>query len=513
MFQRKLVATAIVLGLMTSASYAQDKTFYQANDPWWADGQAMLKKRLSVRPIDVPAKNVILFVSDGMGPTTVTASRIFDGQSKGMQGEENVLFFETLPHVAYSKTYNTNAQTPDSAGTASAMMTGVKTKAGVSGVTSKILKGNCDLALANPAKTIGELTELAGMATGVVTTARLTHATPMSVYAHTPHRNWEDDSKVPDDAKGKCKDIAAQLIDFPYGDGIDVAMGGGRRHFILKTDADPEDEGKTGNRKDGRNLINEWKAKSNNNVVVQNQAEFDAIDVSSNPKVLGLFNRSHMEYEADRAKDTGGEPSIAEMTKKAIEILSQNENGYFLMVESGRVDHASHASNAYRTLTDAQAFDDAVEAARKMTNISDTLIIVTADHAHTMSMPGYAQRGNPILGLVIDINKDGTPSDKPALAADGKPYTAITFANGAGSPFNKENTPVVRPDLTDVDTQNIDYMQQSLIPRRSETHGGQDVGIYASGPQAYLFGGVVEQNYIFHVMDYALGLRKRAGVQ
>ena len=220
-----------------------------------------------------------------------------------------------------------------------------------------------------------------------------------------------------------------------------------------------------------------------------------------------------MKYEADRASDKGGEPSIAEMTAKAIEILSQNENGYFLMVEGGRIDHANHASNAYRTLTDGQAFNDAVRVAREMTKSSDTLIIVTADHGHQMTMAGYAQRGNPILGLVMDINKDGSPSDKPSLGKDGKPYTVISFSNGSASPFNKDDTPVVRPDLTNVDTQAKDFKQAALVPMGSETHGGQDVGIYASGPKAYLIGGVVEQNYIFHVMEHALDLRNRAGAK
>ena len=178
-----------------------------------------------------------------------------------------------------------------------------------------------------------------------------------------------------------------------------------------------------------------------------------------------------------------------------------------LVVEGGRIDHASHAGNAYRTLTEAQAFNNAVATARKITDSRDTLIIVTADHGHTLALQGYARRGNPVLGLVQGINPDGSPRDKATLAADGKPYTVITFANGPGASSTN------RPGPALADTQDRNYRQQALVPKKSETHGGQDTGIYASGPRAHLIGGVVEQNYIFHVIEYALALKKRAHVR
>lgn len=510
MFKKTSLILITSIVLTTSAAIAQQVSMPQTKDAWYAQGAATLKQRLAIRRIDHLAKNVILMVGDGNDPTTVIATRIYDGQLKGNPGEENVLSYEHLPHVAYSKTYNTNAQTPDSAGTASAMMTGVKTIAGVIGLTANVRRGNCADAKANLATTIGELTEAAGMATGIVTTTRITHATPAAVFAHSADRGWEVDSRLPDENIDGCKDIAAQLIDFPFGDGIDVAMGGGRRNFIGEDDHDPEDEDRHGKRKDGRDLLNEWKTKSNNHVVIHDKAGFDALDVKSNPNVLALFERSHMNYETDRASDTAGEPSLAEMTKKAIEILGQEEKGYFLMVEGGRIDHASHGGNAYRVLTDGKAFADAVQMARDMTNEQETLIIVTADHGHQLTMAGYAQRGNPILGLVMDINPDGSPSNKPVLGKDGKPYTVLSFSNGPGAIFNKKDKRVRRPDLSETDTQSRNFQQPALVPTRSETHGGQDVGIYASGPKAFLFDGVVEQNYIFHVMEHALNLRRRA---
>ncbi len=497
----------------------------QTSDPYYALGQQTLEQMLAVQPNTDEAKNVIIFVADGAGPTTVTATRILAGQIKGMMGEENILPYETFPNVALIKTYNTNAQVPDSAGTATAWSTGVKTKQGVLGVGPDTLRGDCLSAQAERLTTLFELAETAGMATGTVSTARITHATPAANYAHSADRNWEDDSALSETAKAYnaalelaaevygvdtsslgCADIARQLIEFPYGDGLEVALGGGRRHFLPETASDPEDEEGTGSRTDGRDLTEEWVSGREGAVYVWNEEGFDALDPASTGPVLGLFNASHMQYEADRADDTGGEPSLSEMVSKAIDILSQNEAGYILQVESGRVDHASHGTNAFRTLTDNIEFANAVQTALDKVDLEDTLIIVTADHAHTMDIAGYPQRGNPILGLVKGLDDQGLPVDELTLAADEKPYTTLGYLNGPGATIGE------RPDLTGVDTQAKDFFQQALVPLSSETHDGTDVAAYAVGPRAYLVRGTVEQNYLFHVMNYALGdLAARAG--
>lgn len=472
-------------------------------NPWFDGARETLAKRKKVSPIVRPAKNVIFFVGDGMDPTTVAAARIFDGQSRGEDGEGNALSFETFPYIAMSKTYTTNYQVPDSAGTMSAMVTGVKTKSGVISLNDHVVTGECASVEAAMTPTLGELAKQAGMSVGVVSTARLTHATPAAVYAHSPSRGWESDDMVPEDAKtAGCKDIAAQLIDFPYGEGVDLALGGGRSMFTPESAADPETEGAKGARKDGRDLTAEWTAKSGDHVYVWNKEQFDAAPKSA--KILGLFETSHMQYEADRNDAPNGEPSLADMTSKAIDILSANTNGYFLMVEAGRIDHAHHGGNAYRALSDAQALSDAVRTARRMTDEQDTLIVVTADHGHTLAFQGYPIKGNNILGLVKQMK-----GDEYAKAADGKPYTTLAYANGPGSVFAgdiSDGRPA--PDPEAVTQKN--YRQQAVVPGNSETHGGQDVTIYASGPHAYLFGGVVEQNYIFHVIEDALDLMRRA---
>lgn len=462
--------------------------------PWYRQAQRSLKQAQQLRDRRGKARNVILFVGDGMGVSTVTAARIREGQLRGESGEENQLFFEAFPHLALSKTYNTNQQTPDSAGTMTAMMTGVKTKAGVLSVDEGVVRG--DHRSAVPLRTLLEEAEARGLATGIVSTARLTHATPAACYAHVPERGWEDDSLLPPAARADgYPDIARQLIEFPFGDGIEVALGGGRQHFLPGSVADPE--GGTGHRGDGRDLTAEWRSRHGEASVVFDRAGFEAVDPAKVSHLLGLFQPSHMQFELDRARDRLGEPSLAEMTRKAIEILKRNRHGFFLHVEAGRIDHAHHATNAIRALHDTIALSDAVRVAHGMTGRDDTLIIVTADHSHVMTIAGYPTRGNDILGKVVGNDASGAPESAPSRDARGRPYTTLSYANGPGHVHPP-------PDLTSVDTTAPGYLQQTMIPMGAETHGAEEVAIYADGPDAYLFHGTQEQHYIYHVMRHAL---------
>lgn len=463
------------------------------------------------------ARNVILFVGDGMGIATVTAARILDGQLKGGQGEDNVLSFEQFPYTAFSKTYTVDFQVGESAGTITAMMTGQKTRSAVLGESAAAVPKKCEGAAAAAIPTLLEQAADRGLATGVVTTTRITHATPAGTYAHTPERDWESDVTTPADARAQgCRDIATQLVEFAHGGGVDVMMGGGRALFLPKDVVDPEYPGQHGVREDGRNLIDAWKANHPQRVFVWNAAQLAQVSVASTTQLLGLFEPDHMHFEADRSADAGGEPSLADMTAKAIEILQKRGKGFFLLVEGGRIDHGHHAGNAYRALTDTIAFANAVATADRMTDPKDTLIIATADHSHTLAIQGYPARGNPILG------KATAPDGSLELDATGKPYTTLSYANGPGAleasntqpagtkhfpNFAKQFDPaaVARPDLTNVDTTAPDYLQESAIPMSAETHGGEDVPVYARGPGADAVHGTIEQNRIYFIMKDAYG--------
>lgn len=494
---------------------------------WYQQGekatqQAMLIAAKTASNSRQHAKNIILFVGDGMGVSTVTAARIYAGQLKGNTGEENSLFFETFPYQAMAKTYNTNQQTPDSAGTMTAIMTGIKSKAGAISVGQEMVRGDCSNILGNTLTTTLEHAEKIGLSTGIVSTARLTHATPAATYAHVPERNFEDDRDASKFTKiSGCKDIASQLINLKnrYGDGLEVALGGGRRGFIKRIKgADPENGGK-GEREDGRDLTAEWLSNYPNASYIWNQAQFDAVDIASTDHLLGLFDMSHMDYEEDRLTDTGGEPSLSEMTGKAIEILRKNTKGFFLHVESGRIDHAHHVGNAKRALGETVELANAVKKAYEMTDPNDTLIIVTADHSHVFTIAGYPTRGNPILGKVISNDHTGYPKTKFQLAKDGLPYTTLGYANGLGfadlptggdARYEKSGAAGVRTDLTHIDTKSEGFHQEAMVPLGAETHGAEDVAIYASGPGASLFQGTIEQNVIFHIMNKAGRLSARS---
>lgn len=494
-FIRSLTLGVSLLGLSTAAMAQENVS--QSKDSYYTAAQAELAKKIASQQNVGRAKNVVLFVVDGLSVPTITASRIYEGQKRGVDGESNVLSFEELlPYTALSKTYTHDAQVADSAPTATAIVSGVKSLNGTIGVTQAVRADECASQKGAEVTTLFELAEVAGLSTGIVSTARITHATPAATYAKVAGRDWEADKDLPEEAvKNGCKDIAAQLIDWPVGNGFEVVFGGGRGNFMLESQPDPEDEGKSGARKDGRDLVAEWQQKYNDGAYVWNKEGFDAIDASKAGHVLGLFNRSHMQYEADREKDAGGEPSLAEMSVKALDILSQNQDGYVLMIEGGRVDHAHHAGNAARALIDTVAVADAVKAVYDKVDPNETLIILTADHSHVFSIAGYPKRNNPILGIA-------------GMGDDKKPYTTLGYQNGPGAKLDEP-----RADLSDVDTTDIDYLQQALVPLgESETHAGDDVVIFAQGPWAHLFHGVVEQNLVFHVMEHATDLANRAAL-
>ena len=200
-----------------------------------------------------------------------------------------------------------------------------------------------------------------------------------------------------------------------------------------------------------------------------NKRELDA--AGDAPALLGLFEPDHMQFDHDRNKGPDGEPSLAEMTTAAIRTLSRNPDGYVLMVEGGRIDHANHYGNAFRALDETIALSDAVRAAVEATSPEDTLILVTADHSHTLNFVGYPVRGNPMLGKVRGVGGEDGNRDDYARDLNGLPYTTLNYANGPGywrerqqcagsgpkkflhEPSSYEPPPTGRPDLTKVDTE------------------------------------------------------------
>lgn len=454
------------------------------------------------------ATNVIFFLGDGMGPTTITASRIY------AYGEAGTLNMEKLKRTARIKTFSKDAQTTDSAPSMAAYMTGVKMNNEVismsadtvawspAGVALGSRASNTCSTVANngtPATTILEQAIAKGKATGVVTTARLTHATPAATYAHICNRNAEND-------------IASQATPLhanfnkALGKGVDVLMGGDSSFW------QPKSGSMYSGRSDGVNLISSMQ--TSGYTYVNDLTTFNAAPVAAGTKLLGLFDQAgsqgHMSYEADRDKTK--EPSLAQMTKKAIDILSKNGNGYFLMVEGGRIDHALHGTNAYRALTDTIAFDDAIKVALDNVDLSNTLIVVTADHDHTMAFNGYPSLGNPILGKAD--NYVNVKKGIPALSSGDKlPYTTLVFGNGSGNGSFTANGGATRlstrADLSAIDTTTKDFNQEYGVQTGSsvggETHGGGDVMLFSTGAGNAGFKGTIDNTKVYGLIKSAFG--------
>ena len=173
------------------------------------------------------------------------------------------------------------------------------------------------------------------------------------------------------------------------------------------------------------------------------------------------------------------------------------------MIEAGRIDHAHHDGNAFRALTDTIELSNAVRAAVSKVNLNETLIVVTADHSHTLTMAGYPARGNNILGLVREVGADGMTEEKDKSDRNRQPFTTLGYANGKGYIVGE-----TRPNLTQEMVTSPDYKQEAAVPLGDETHGGEDVAIFATGAGSHLVRGVMEENWIFYVMREALQLKK-----
>ncbi|NXS86709.1 PPBT protein, partial [Erpornis zantholeuca] len=476
----------LLLAQLCSASLVPERE----KDPeyWRRQAQETLRNALRLQRLNQNvAKNLILFLGDGMGVSTVTAARILKGQLQHGQGEESLLEMDKFPFVALAKTYNTNAQVPDSAGTATAYLCGVKANEGTLGVSAGVTRDRCNTTKGQEVTSILRWAKDAGKAVGIVTTTRVTHATPSAAYAHSANRDWYSDGEMPPDAlEGGCKDIARQLVEnIPD---IEVIMGGGRKYMYPKNLSDveyPHEEKHRGTRLDRRNLVQAWQeAKPPGKVAeyVWHRPGLLALNLSRVDFLLVKFP-----FHSGMWNPAGQEEGRAGITP----CLLSNLPG-----SGGRIDHGHHEGKAKQALHEAVELDRAIGLATRLTSTQDTLSVVTADHSHVFTFGGYTPRGNPIFGLA-PMQSD----------VDRKPFTSILYGNGPGYKIVAGE----RENVSAVDFAHADYQAQSAVPLRQETHGGEDVAVFARGPMAHLLHGVHEQNYIPHAMAYAACIGSNRG--
>ena len=286
---------------------------------------------------DAPPHSIILFIGDGMGANQRLAAQWL---SVGQSGQ---LAMDALPFSGWSQTANRTGGTTDSAAGGTAIATGTRTD---NGIISQTFDGQT-------LTTILELAQARGMSVGLVTTTQLAHATPAVFAAHVPSRSM-------------MTEIARQEI----AAGVDVLLGGGENDFLPNTATGCY--GGAGNRSDGRNLIAE--AQSAGYATVCTATELSALDTAHTAKLFGAF--------ADAGMVRPFSPTLAEMTTAALDVLGQNPNGYFLMVEGGQIDWAGHANDATNVIGDTLGLDDAISVAltHPAVDAGRTLVIVTADH-------------------------------------------------------------------------------------------------------------------------------------
>ncbi|XP_058835963.1 membrane-bound alkaline phosphatase-like [Topomyia yanbarensis] len=449
----------------------------------------MLVKRTENRNI---AKNVIFFLGDGMSIATVGMARIYAG------GEEKQFAFDKFPYTGMSKTYCVDYQVPDSACTSTAYLSGVKGNYATIGVNAQVPNEDCTAELDRTTHThsIAEWAMDAGKDAGLVTTTRVTHASPAGMYAHTASRDWESDYWIAEDGcdPNVLDDIAEQLVLGETGKRLKVILGGGRREFYGSTHIDPEYSTEKGLRLDGKDLVQTWLDFADdreNRSFVWNKQDLFNVNPQTTDRLLGLFEPSHCAYNLERVRNNmQGEPTLAEMVDKATDVLSKNEKGFFLFVEGGRIDLAHHDNWGKLALDETVEFAKAVKLAREKFSEEDTLIVVTADHSHSLSFNGYPSRTGNVFGVA------GTGSD-------GLPYMTMSYANGLGFYDHIDTENKGRMNVTAMDTSPDFFRFPATLPVKSETHGGEDVTVYASGPWAHLFTGTYEQNTIPHMMAYA----------
>jgi len=430
------------------------------------------------------AQNVILLIGDGMGPSHIKLAREYSQNI--LKKDLNIIDVMNKSYVADMTNDAADYIVPDSASAGTAMATGVKTNNGeISMLPDK----------KTAVETILEKSQKAGKKVGLVTTTRITHATPAVFAAHNFNRDAED-----------------EIADNMLKTGADVMLGGGWSFWLPKSNADSK-------RKDDRDLTAEA-AKAGYTVITTTQ-QLSTLELTKTAKLLGLFNKSHMKYEMDR-KDK--EPSLAQMTDTAIKMLSKGNKGFFLMVEGGRIDHAAHASDAAAVVHDMLAFDEAVATALDFqTKNPNTLIIVTADHetggiAMTSGiLPGEKA---PELMKAADlttlskfdasfeaIEKElGDKTDAKTLQELVKKHTGLDITEA-------EAKTALEAKASKLEYYNLGnalgtaLANQIHISFASTEHTAEPVWLIANGPKAEEVHGLVDNTEVFKLMSDAFQLK------
>ena len=417
--------------------------------------------RAQTTSYDEAPRNVILMIADGGGPASFTMARDYLRDRHG----PTALALDSIL-VGSVHTYSTDSRVTDSAAGATAFSTGVKSYNGAIAV-------NPDK---QPLATLLEAAEERGMATGLIATSRVTHATPASFAAHVPDR-WQEN------------EIASQMMQ----QNVDLIFGGGRRHFLPGS--------QKGQREDERNLLEE--AREDGYQVVTTRG---ALNRSLQLPVLGLFSMSHMDYEIDR--DPSEEPSLEAMTRRGIKLLKERPEGFFLMIEGSRIDHAGHGNDPAAMLHDALAYNRAAAAVLQYARQNEhTLVLSVSDHetgglslGRNLDGSGVYAWHPDVLGRVrssLPVMVNEVMEEGASPAAVLQKYAGIdTLSNAERALLEKSRAKgqSLKFALSDV------ISQRALLGWTTKGHTGVDVNLYAYGPGSARFRGHHDNTYLGQVL-------------
>lgn len=429
------------------------------------------------------SKYIFLMIGDGMGEAQRNLAESF----ADLNGEKTSLIINSLPVSGKVTTASANASVTDSAASATALSTGHKTNNGMIAVAPD----------GEELKTIIEQAEDNGLSTGLVTTTSITNATPAAFAAHQKSRGSE-------------ADIALDYLD----SGVDFFAGGGASFFLPASYSggglDAAGRKLASSRKDDTNLVSDFEQAGYVTFIgAQGAAEFSHYIPSAGDKVFASFTNSHMPYAIDAATQRFAAPSLAGMTRTAIQTLQTDDDGFVLMVEGGRIDHACHINDAAGAVFETLSFNDAVEEAYAFYSAhpEETLIIVVADHE-----TGGLKINNDKLDLshINDIRLSLQDSLQSVYNGDRDAFSDYLADNFGLNSLNPSETSRIKKALNTADKAKPDKGYGSVVARavadilsdrigvswKGTGHTGVPVPLYAVGMRAQDFSGNIDNTDI-----------------
>ena len=476
-----VIASALSLSLLSSCTNNQE-------------GDAVKNADVSENkpaPSEGGSKNLIVLIGDGMGPAQISLTRLYQQQyhDKDKLALDEILVGTNTTYAGDSSYSGESGIVTDSAASATALSTGHKTYNGAISVTNENV--------AKPVASVIEAAELQGKATGIISTARLTHATPAAYSSHVRHRDNENG-------------IAAQYVD----SGVDVFFGGGERHFAASKGKAKFEKTK---REDGEDLVGAFR--DNGYEIVYNKEE---LSKASGDKLVGFFNDSHVPFNLDREGDSV--PTLSQQLEKAISVLEKDEDGFVIMLEGGRIDHAGHANDIHSVIQEILEFDAAVQTALDFAKKDgETSVMVTADH----ETGGLTIGSQGTYDAYFDVFKAANASSETIAgdldeAADANTVREIVKKyTGIEDLTDKEVNLILSGNLWDGSVSsygregafNAVIAKRALIGWTGHGHTGVDVNVYAYGPVAQFVKGHTDNTGFAKAGAKVLGLDLEAATK